>query len=764
MATVSYPGVYIEEFTPGPPIEGVGTSTAAFIGTAEKGPADLRRLHSWDEYMREFGEFVVGAPPSYLAPAVYGFFLNGGTDCFVLRATTAKHSTVDLLSRRTGSTEPVLVAEAIEEGIQGDSIDITVDNASILADGLKALSSTASTLEVHVAESTLAQPIATGPGADRTRAQVADNSDFIVGETVVVTAPGTADQEAVIKDTSGTQMLVFEVPLGGSGDFDPGGSVRSTNLKPGQKEVRVVLPTGLQLQAALPRGATILIDDGNASPDVRTVEMTTAAGAEGRIGLTEGLKREYDLSAGAPTVASLEFDLTLTGPLKPTRSRSRPSSGSRCTLTIPTTGAPGSTRGGRASASRQAPPAQPASDPRPKRETQLTLGGGADDNRANAWANLLGNAGDALAKLDAEEEIDIVVIPGALADAAQRALVDYCERSRRFAILDSIPAKDNPGQDPNKLVEAQRDKVSSEGGYAALYYPWIQAMNPRTQRVELWPPSGHVAGLYARSDARAGVHKAPANAILRGTLGMEVRLSNDAQGPLNMNGINVLRVFPVGRRRWSGARGRRSPVTSTGSTSTSAAFPVPRKVDRAEHQVGGLRAEQPRALAAAEAHDQRLPDDAPGRTERSSARLPKEAFYVRIDEALEPRVGAGARPAAHRDRRRACVSGGVHRRPHRHLAGRLRDVRGVGKESRHGDRRTARSVHQLQLPRRDRRHHPRRLPRVQRLQLDDRSDRAPRGRRDTAAEAPGHDEVREHHAQAGRHRRPRALRVAPVGA
>jgi len=75
---VSYPGVYIDEFTPGPPIEGVGTSTVGFIGTAEKGPIlKPTRLHSWEAFKETFGDFTPDKPVSCLAASVYGFFLNG---------------------------------------------------------------------------------------------------------------------------------------------------------------------------------------------------------------------------------------------------------------------------------------------------------------------------------------------------------------------------------------------------------------------------------------------------------------------------------------------------------------------------------------------------------------------------------------------------------------------------------------------------------------------------------------------------------------
>ena len=103
--SVSYPGVYVEEFTPGAPIAGVGTGTAAFVGVALAGPAaEPTRISSWDEYVSTFGGFPVNGSPSQLAQGVYAFFLNGGTDCFVLRVSTGSAATAELPDRSSVAT------------------------------------------------------------------------------------------------------------------------------------------------------------------------------------------------------------------------------------------------------------------------------------------------------------------------------------------------------------------------------------------------------------------------------------------------------------------------------------------------------------------------------------------------------------------------------------------------------------------------------------------------------------------------------------
>ena len=78
------PGVYVEEVEAGSrPIEGVGTSVAAFVGLAARGPFNQPTLvTNWSQFVLSFGDFMDG---SYLAHAVYGYFLNGGGSCYVVR-------------------------------------------------------------------------------------------------------------------------------------------------------------------------------------------------------------------------------------------------------------------------------------------------------------------------------------------------------------------------------------------------------------------------------------------------------------------------------------------------------------------------------------------------------------------------------------------------------------------------------------------------------------------------------------------------------
>ncbi|WP_311214834.1 MULTISPECIES: phage tail sheath subtilisin-like domain-containing protein [unclassified Arthrobacter] len=94
----------------------------------------------------------------------------------------------------------------------------------------------------------------------------------------------------------------------------------------------------------------------------------------------------------------------------------------------------------------------------------------------------------------------------------------------------------------------------SPGGYTALYYPWIVMIDPVSGKKVTQPPSGHIAGVWARVDATRGVHKAPANEPIQGAIDLVRRVSRGEQEVLNPAGVNCIRYFPgEGIRIW-GAR------------------------------------------------------------------------------------------------------------------------------------------------------------------------------------------------------------------
>lgn len=155
------------------------------------------------------------------------------------------------------------------------------------------------------------------------------------------------------------------------------------------------------------------------------------------------------------------------------------------------------------------------------------------------------------------EDISILGAPGATfgyengygpnASAIVNLLISHAQRMRyRIAVLDS-----GDGQTISQ-VRAMRARIDST--YAALYYPWVRVLDPVTRQEIHLPPSGFVAGIYARNDVNRAVYKAPANEVVNLALGFELMLNKSQQEVLNPEGINCFRLFEGrGFRLW-GAR------------------------------------------------------------------------------------------------------------------------------------------------------------------------------------------------------------------
>lgn len=179
-----------------------------------------------------------------------------------------------------------------------------------------------------------------------------------------------------------------------------------------------------------------------------------------------------------------------------------------------------------------------------------------------------------LGALEPIDEIAIVAAPGFTSAAAYDAILNHCETLEdRVAILDgpqSVDAinnltkvatakatkkKDDEGESSPSSGGGGLRPRNSDRGYGAVYFPWIVGRDPNNRSSLIpMPPSGHMAGIYARSDAQRGVHKAPANETVRGALNVSYRVTRQEQAELNPQGVNCIRFFPrEGIRVW-GAR------------------------------------------------------------------------------------------------------------------------------------------------------------------------------------------------------------------
>ena len=178
---------------------------------------------------------------------------------------------------------------------------------------------------------------------------------------------------------------------------------------------------------------------------------------------------------------------------------------------------------------------------------------GGDDGSPVSNFDLLGTADrkTGLHALDDVPEVNFIAIPGASDPAVVGAAAGYCEiRGDCFFIADAPGqrTRDTPLTEPVHALDYMRNRVSPKNGYAALYYPWVQiadragaGRNPR----RMVPPSGFIAGLYARIDNQRGVWKAPAGTEtgLVGAIGLEYSVTDAEQDILNPVGVNCVRRF-----------------------------------------------------------------------------------------------------------------------------------------------------------------------------------------------------------------------------
>ncbi|MGN9907811.1 phage tail sheath family protein [Phytohabitans sp. LJ34] len=519
MPNLTTPGVFIEEIPATGPIAGVGTSTAAFIGPALVGDVNVPvKITNWTQFRDTFGDYMT-APRGYLAHAVRGFFLNGGTVCYVVRVGTARRAVLEL-NDRGGTPGKALVVRARDGntgGAAGNDIKLRVSDAQIVDQSKNARVRKASA------------PI-TGAANDTVTLQnAADAGQFRPGDVVTV---GTGTDRFPISRITGA-TLVLESVLGTPSGA---GTVRIANLVPGQKTFRVENRTGIQ------PGSAVRLAQGTTQEDA----VATAVDGE-FVTFAAGLTKGYNL-AGTDNVAvtTSEFTLAVTFQgvtetfpnlaMDPRHNRYviRTVESAFVDVSLP-----------------DVPSVQPPPTNRPAVVTDVSLAGGTADTPA---AVTVEDYAAALAALERVDDINVVCVPGRTDPAVQQAVINHCERmADRFAILDSAP---KAGLSGSGSVLEQRAGIGSSRGYAALYYPWLSISDPSGSGAQtlLVPPSGHLAGVYARSDGSRGVHRAPANETIAGALGLERVLSDADQGELNIEGVNVLRVFGGGQPQVWGAR------------------------------------------------------------------------------------------------------------------------------------------------------------------------------------------------------------------
>lgn len=449
-------------------MEGVGTSTAGFIGLAEKGPvegvpqlvtnfADFKRTYGGYLSENEYGEY------RYLAYAIENFFINGGSRCFVSRVapSDAKSS----VGYAPTNDDPTVKISAKNPGMWGDSIKVTVTPAS-------------------KAKTQIIDVITAG---DDTKYLVKNGAGFNPGDVVVFT-----DQS---DDTVYNRVVKNQdniITFGESFSED----VVDTNLVP----VKTIATCEFSLEVKF--GDSVETYE-NLSFNINAANHIAKKTAKSDIIVAEYVGAEGE-EIIEPFVAVAGEEVKVS-----TIELANGSNGSVSSITA---------------------------------AEFIGVDNGA--GKRTGIQSFLDN-----------DVVSIMAVPGVTDPNVQLTLVAHCENlASRFAVLD-IP------RDAKKVNDIIQHRNIFDSTYAALYHPWLEVFDPLDKKTIAIPPSGAVIGIYARSDNTRGVHKAPANEVVRACTGLDCQFNKGEQDILNPKGVNLIRTFPgQGIRIW-GAR----TVSSDGS-------------------------------------------------------------------------------------------------------------------------------------------------------------------------------------------------------
>jgi uncharacterized protein len=606
---VSHPGIYIDEFAPAAPIQGVSTNIAAFIGVAMYGELDVpTRVTSWDQFKRVYG--YEPAPGFNLWFAARGFFENGGKTCYIVRASNGDYGEADLTDR--GGNDAVRVRPR-QPGVTGITVTVTAQHL------------------LTTANTSLYQPtgaeVATQVGRDITL-----NADtawqFRPGDEITIAAGG--ERRRIVR-VSGDILRVAE-PFNVA--YAAGDDVRLADAPAGARTLRIIsivpvpdgaLTAGTMLTVV--QGANIVAGTVDAVQAEFMYDAANALTITYRVTFRSGILSALSLDGlTAATVQSEEFQFRVTlGGNTDYDNLAMDSAHPRYFVRIINEAV-----GGLVQVERIEPP--PAVSP-PNNVLDDQGPVGPLDGFAENLAALSDNDFvDALDTLLAIDEVSLIAIPDRRTPAVQAALIAHCElQMDRFAVLD--PEYDFT-DDQHTDVENQRQASVSTRGYGALYYPWLRVPPLGTGEPILVPPSGHICGIIARSDAMKGVHKAPANEIVNGAVGVERRMNRTDHGLLNLGGINVIEQSGVGRPVLMGARTLASDLNWL-HVSTRRLF-----LFLEESIEAGIRPAifEPNGLPLWQKLKRTITDflNTQWRNGALFGATPEEAFYVRIDEGLNP--------------------------------------------------------------------------------------------------------------------------------
>lgn len=505
------PGVYVEEIAGPRTIQGVGTSTAAFIGPCRFGPTSGRPelLTSYLDFARIYGDMNDlhldgGDMPNYLALGVKGFFDEGGTSLYVSRLFSYNQTPSSLpahdhasaiLPAMSSPPGPELTIRARFPGEAGRmQVMLTLNSRSSCLVGT---GQAATLTRVHEFDSVYA--VGTGAPGARPEGVYVVRRDQATGAWTLAGNQGMllASASAVYPITVVVEVSVPAVDSQGLPILGPPGTVGEFSFDP----------------RAAGGGISVVLA---ANPPTRAQALTIPIALEGVDGLGSH-------SASADDLPGLIAEALL-GP-----------------AVLAT--------------------AKPPSGLLARRQAVVTLAGGSDGRVPTvseygaeqlSFSDYQDSVTDlpqrGLPAFESIDDISIVAAPGAStgwvsggdqdsAQAISNAVIAHCEK-----MLYRVAALDTPRDQLPDEALAFRNLRSSN--YASIYYPWIIIPSPADgTRLDV-PPSAYMAGIWARSDNTFGVVKAPANEVVRSAIDFGLRINKAQQELLNPEGVNCLRFFP----------------------------------------------------------------------------------------------------------------------------------------------------------------------------------------------------------------------------
>ncbi|HVD29904.1 MAG TPA: phage tail sheath subtilisin-like domain-containing protein, partial [Mycobacteriales bacterium] len=511
----SYPGVYIEEFAPAPPIQGVGTSTAAFIGPAARGELDTpTKLTSFDAFKSTFGDRPLNG--FFLWYAVRGFFENGGQVCYIVRASRGTYAGRGFGAAGAGPVQnragnDALRVRAREPGIAGNQLQVQTENVN-------RLKATATTLYAPEGSHT----VIAARQVDLT--DEAEAAQFRPGDLVDL---GGGDRSVLVVGATGKSLR-----LGSdlSAAVNATGTIRLADAPAGTQTIRIASTVAVPAGALVP-GTMLTISQGTGAAAVTDTQLvdavqpeplqTNPASTTYRVTLRQGLGQAFSLDPNdAATVQSEEFNFLVIQGAATKRHDNLSVDAAHPRYYVRMINDSG---GAVIVEPIEPPPPDPPPGSIPEQTAAAALAGGNDEDLGGLTATDYIDALETLVKVD---DVNLVAIPDAarLPDwaAVQQAVVAHCELTQdRFGVLDSVPNRPPFGAGAVSGVDNQRAAVTSTRGYAALYYPWLRVLPAGGGAPILVPPSGHVCGIIARVDVGQGVFKAPANENVNGAVDIQ---------------------------------------------------------------------------------------------------------------------------------------------------------------------------------------------------------------------------------------------------